>query len=93
MMHPSSETSYFFAWLAYPHGYRSVVGSDRHFDDSIVALRGLDRARTTLHTPYTPDDGVTFVARTMDVGETTTVYDARILEQEGWFSASFYLQS
>ena len=83
MDHPSSGSHYIFEWLGYPCGYRAIVESDRHLDDEVVALRGLDRARTTLLTPFTPDNGVTYITRTMEVGEASTAYDSWIPEQEG----------
>ena len=48
-----------------------------------MALRDLDRARADLHVPYSPNDGVTYMPRTMEIGQTSTDYDSWILEQEG----------
>ena len=83
MEHPASGSHYLFEWLGFPGGYRAIVESDRQLEDEIVALRCLDRARVDLHTPYSPDDGVTYMQRTMEIGQTSTAYDSWILDQEG----------
>ena len=66
--HPASGSHYFFEWLGFPGGYRAIVESDRQLDGDIVALSATDRARQDLHIPYSPDDGATFITRTMEKG-------------------------
>ena len=78
--HPASGSHYFFEWLGFPGGYRAIVESDRQLDGDIVALSATDRARQDLHIPYSPDDGVTFITRTMEIGQTSTAYDQHVLE-------------
>ena len=83
MNHPTSGSHYYYEWLGFPKGYRAVVESDRHLNEDIVALSGLDRARVDSHVPYSPDAGETYLPRTFDIGQTSAEYDPLILEQEG----------
>ena len=83
MDHPVSGTHYHDRWLGHPRGYRAVAISDHHLENEIVSLRELDRARTNSHVPFTPDGGSHYYARTFELGETSTDYDAHVLEREG----------
>ena len=79
---PVSGSHYFFRWLGFPIGYRADTYSESQLDNSVVAERGLDGARTNPHIPRTPDDGERYFQRTLALGETSTAYDANLLEQE-----------
>ena len=80
---PVSGSHYFFRWLGFPSGYRADTYSESQLDNSVVAERGLDGARTNPHIPHTPDDGEHYFQSTLALGETGTAYDANLLEQEG----------
>ena len=41
------------------------------------------RACVDSHVPYTPDDGESYIPRTLDIGQASTEYDPFVFEQEG----------
>ena len=80
---PVSGSHYLFRWLGFRSGYRADTYSESQLDNTVVAARGLDGARTKPHIPHTPDDGEHYFQRTLALGEPSTAYDANVLEQEG----------
>ena len=85
MDHPISGTHYYFQWLGYSKKVTGLL-STVIFSlvmRQVVALRGLDGARVDSHVTYSPDDGETYLPRTLEIGQTSTEYDSFALEQEG----------
>ena len=73
-----SEYSVHLHWLVFAKVDRAVFLT---CDCKTLTELGIDPARIDPANPHTPDQGNNYVQRTLDVGECSTIYDSKVLEQ------------